>query len=316
MAAIQGVLLAAVVAATSAPAAEPIPAAFYPIQSPDADDAQYIGRLEALLRDAFLLIERRGVFRARRPLFVAGSCEDRTTTACLAGLAGRNGAIFFTDARERAEGTQVTLWLISGAGKRSRPVQFLLSPGVLDTRGPYDALALLETQAELLAVNLPPPEVGADAVAAIPSSPEAPPPASTPLASSPAAAGPASAPVAAADASVERFTESPPPVNQWMRPVGIGTSLGGLALFGGGLAFGMVGTNLSDDLSEKFATNALRPSDRALYGRVQTYALVANTMMIGGAVLAATGVTLWGLTPSAAPSPSYGGGRFSLMGRF
>lgn len=317
-AASRAILLGALWVAAPGFAADTVPAAFYPIQSPDADDRQSIARIEALLTDAFVRIERRGVLVARRPMFLDAACANRTTTACIASLAGKNGVIFFTDAREKPGGTHVTLWAIAGTGKRSRPVRFVLTPGIDDTRGPYDALALLEEQAKALVLNIAPPEVIASPVGAREAEAAAPARASTvPESRAPADAVSASPPLAAAPtAEVERFTRAPPPPNPWMRPVGIGASIGGVALVGGGIAFGLAGQGLSDELSRRYETNALRRTDRPLYGQVRTYAALANTMMIGGAIVAATGVTLWGMAPSVEPSPGGHGGRFSLRGRF
>ncbi len=296
----------------------------------------------------------RGGFEPGSPFLLPAACSP-VTSACLAAL-GKGQHVLYADAKAKEDGqVLVTVWLVSPAGERSRPVRFEFDPFLQNARSGYQAIALLEQQAQ---------GVGQSAEASVPTSPSpvrtpsqagpseavaaasgtTPPGASEPVAAAtgPTAASPQSAPepLAAATGPTAASPQSgsepagslstssstapptavslsdpePPHPSAWLSTAGNIGTYGGLGVLAGGAVFGLLSRSIHDDLSARYQAGALRASDAGKYQQVRTFNLLANSLMIGGAVASAVGLTFWALAPSASPAP--GGGTISVSGRF
>jgi len=269
--------------------------------------------------------QRRGTFILRGPVPLKANCGPVVTTECLAKL-GRGGAIIHAEATPPgADGAVVvSMSLVTGQQQRTEPVTFRFIPGFLDLRPVNFAVEQLEKAMRQLPVVAP----GADAAPRVAARPA--PPADAPAVEAKPAPVQVSKPVAvqvvsepvSADvdlvAAVEPEADEGAPVSKssgWMRTTGIYASAGGALVFGAGAFFGLRSKSVSKDLTKRYQAGLLVPADRSKYDQVDTYNTLATGLMIGGGVVALTGLTFWGL--SAVSFESDGdGGRLNVGGRW
>ncbi|MFP2909117.1 hypothetical protein ACLESD_29560 [Pyxidicoccus sp. 3LFB2] len=311
-------MLAAVLALPGLAGAQTV-VGLYPVQ----------GNLESKVRaDAEGLIvsgvrssdRRRGTFILRGPVPLKASCAPKATTECLAAL-GRGGAIIYAEAVMNDGVVSVTLSLVTGQGQRTEPVSFRFFPGFLDLRPAHYAVEQLEKALPGLASA--PVADGAPRVDA-PTRPQAevrseprpvavapPPPAEVDSGYEEDAPSPASEPLAD-----EPFAEEPRTgaSSKWMKSTGLYATIGGAVALGAGGFFGLRSRSLNGDLSRRYPAGLLVPADHAKYGQVKTYNTLANTLMVGGGVIALTGLTLWGLSAVSFDSDGDGGGNVKVGG--
>ncbi|MBN8228398.1 hypothetical protein JYK02_12885 [Corallococcus macrosporus] len=273
----------------------------YPIQGklepgPRAD-------AEGLIVSGVRASERRfGAFILRGPVPLKASCDPTPTTECLAGL-NRGGATLFAEGAMGADGVvTVTLTAIRGA-QRTRPISFRFIPGFLDLRPAHFAVDQLEKAFAELGTPL------ADSAA---------PRTEAPVAQAPVAdAAPSEAdPVSLTSGSPYEDDAPAPTSSGWMRKTGIYASIGGAVLVGAGGVFGLRSRSLNNDLSTRYTEGRLVPGDRSRFDRAKTSSTLANTLMIGGGVIALTGLTFWGLSAVSFDSDGRGGGKLNVGGRF
>ena len=258
---------------------------------------------------------RRGTLILRGPIPLKASCAPPVTTECLAAL-GRGGAILYAEAAMDDGAVSVTLSLITGRQQRTAPVKFRFIPGFLDLRPAHYAVEQLEKSLTELA---PTPVADGAAPAVAPAAPQAEvrpvpvaaaPPPSAEVDSEYEDEGPASL-------SPEPSDDAPGPGSSgWMRRTGIYASIGGAVVLGTGGFFGLRSRGLNDDLSRRYSAGLLEPGDRPKFGQVKTYNTLANTLMIGGGVIALTGLTFWGLSAVSFDSDGNGGGNVNVRGRW
>ncbi|NMO23191.1 hypothetical protein HPC49_52320, partial [Pyxidicoccus fallax] len=125
----------------------------------------------------------------------------------------------------------------------------------------------------------------------------------------------------ASESLAESLTESPDNAPRkkpsgWMRRTGIYASIGGAVALGAGGIFGLRSRSLNDDLSRRYTDGLLVPGDRAKFNQVKTSNTLANTLMIGGGVIALTGLTFWGLSAVSFDSDGEGGGNVNVRGQW
>jgi hypothetical protein len=267
-----------------------IPVALYPVQGPATEKSRTDVR--ELIRAGLLMAERRQVFTARKPLVGTESCASPATTECLAGLAGK-GAIIYALARDTESAVEVTLVLVTADGKRTKELRFENGRFFQDDRVGGRAIEALENA--YLQLATPPPAVAVTAPAQ---------PSQVDLL-------PSQEPL---DQVVETYPSNEAPASPWKMRAAIGCGAGGALLFGGGVVFGLLAKGLNGDLTSRYQSHSLVPEDRAKYDHLKTYNVLATTMMIGGGVLAAAGVTFWALAPSASVSSDHAA--FSVGGTF
>ncbi|TSC23219.1 hypothetical protein [Corallococcus sp. Z5C101001] len=263
---------------------------------------------------------RRGTFILRGPVPLKAACAPKVTTECLARL-GRGGAIIYAEAAMDDGAVSVSLSLITGQQQRTPPVRFRFTPGFLDMRPANFAVEQLE---KALAELTQPAVSNSAAPADAPTAPQA---------EVRPTAEPRPAPVAATQTAVATEdaskAEAPEPTfyeglneqaapssSKWMRTTGIYASMGGAVLLGTGGFFGLRSRAMNKDLSRRYSEGSLVPGDRSKFGQVKTYNTLANTLMIGGGIVALTGLTFWGLSGVSFDSDGQGGGNINVRGRW
>ncbi|MBJ6765404.1 hypothetical protein JGU66_32020 [Myxococcaceae bacterium JPH2] len=263
---------------------------------------------------------RRGAFILRGPVPLKAACEPTVTTECLARL-GRGGAILYAEAAMDGGAVSVSLSLITGQQQRTPPVHFRFTPGFVDQRPAHFAVEQLEksladltrpTASNSVAPGVASPSPQAKAHPAAEAQP-------APITGTPTA-------VATADASKEDALEpavqggldeqAAPSSSKWMRTTGIYASMGGAVLLGTGGFFGLRSRAMNKDLSRRYSEGRLVPGDHSKFGQVKTYNTLANTLMIGGGIVALTGLSFWGLSGVSFDSDGQGGGNISVRGRW
>jgi hypothetical protein len=192
----------------------------------------------------------------------------KATVKCLAALS-RGGVVFRGLLRKAPPVLALSISAVDAAGKVFGPVRADIHPGVDDMRPISEALQALDDQ-----INAAAPR-----------------PAAVPA----VASAPLSVPTAA-------ISGEPPPPAPWMETYGKWGALGGVGLMALSGVTGYLGNKLNDDLNAKYAGQTLSPSDRGSYDSLHRYALMTNVLLVGGAVVALTGLTLWGLAPDPAPA--------------
>ncbi|RKH47871.1 hypothetical protein [Corallococcus sicarius] len=270
---------------------------------------------EGLIESGVRSSDRRfGTFVLRGPVPLKASCAPKATTECLAGL-GRGGAVIYAEAAMEEGMVSVTLSLITAQQQRTKPVNFRFVAGFLDLRPAHFAIEQLEKAAtELKSTPV------ADAVA--PTEPQAevrPAPQAQAVAATPQPAGeldPLYEQGSASHSSDSLYDQPRPSASGWMRKTGIYASIGGALVLGTGGFFGLRSRSLNNDLSNRYTEGRLVPADRPRYDQVKTYNTLANTLMIGGGVVALTGLTFWGLSTVSFDSDGQGGGNFYVRGRW
>ena len=80
-----------------------------------------------------------------------------------------------------------------------------------------------------------------------------------------------------------------------------------------GVTFALLDQQAAKDLDSRFHANTLTTADAAKYRTVATYNVLAPALLIGGGVVMATGLVLWGTAPSAHPTR---GVDLGVQGRF
>jgi hypothetical protein len=250
-----------------------LPVELYPVQGPATEKSRTDVR--ELIRAGLLMAERRHVFTARKPLVGPESCPSPATTECLAGLAG-DGAVIYAVAQDKESAVAVTLFLVTADGKRTQEIRFENGRFFQDDRVAGRAIEALEDAYLQLGA--------APLTAAAPAQP-------APVDLAPAQEPPVQV--------AEAYPSTAPPASSWKTRAAIGCGAGGALLFGGGVVFGLLAKGLNADLTDRYKSHSLVPADRAKYDHLGTYNVLATTMMIGGGVLAAAGVTFWALAPSA-----------------
>ncbi|QQR47093.1 hypothetical protein JKA73_13935 [Myxococcus xanthus] len=262
---------------------------------------------------------RRGTFILRGPVPLKESCAPAPTTECLAKL-GRGGAIIYAEAAMDDGVVSVTMSLITGHQQRTEPVSFRFIPGFLDLRPVHYAVEQLEkASADLTA---PFPVETSEARGTAPTGPQAnrpPAPPPTPVAAAPtplAEVGSMEVEDPVMDASELLYDAPAPSSSGWMRRTGIYASIGGALVLGTGGFFGLRSQSLNNDLSRRYSEGLLVPADRPKFGQVKTYNTLANTLMIGGGIVALTGLTFWGLSAVSFDSDGHGGGNINVRGRW
>ncbi|NOK11574.1 hypothetical protein [Corallococcus exercitus] len=80
--------------------------------------------------------------------------------------------------------------------------------------------------------------------------------------------------------------------------------------------FGLRSRSLNNDLSTRYPEGRLVPADRSKFDQVKTSNALANTLMIGGGVIALTGLSFWGLSAVSFDSDGRGGGKFNVGGHW
>ncbi|WP_375757271.1 hypothetical protein [Corallococcus exercitus] len=284
----------------------------YPIQGklepgPRAD-------AEGLIVSGVRASERRfGSFILRGPVPLKASCDPAPTTECLAGL-NRGGATLLAEGVMADGVVTVTMTVIRGP-QRTRPVSFRFIPGFLDLRPAHFAVDQLEKAYAELGTPL--------ADGAAPKAAPADPRADVPVAAQAQAQAPVADPAPAEPDPVSLTSGSPyeddapaPTSSGWMRKTGIYASIGGAVLVGAGGAFGLRSRSLNNDLSARYTEGRLVPGDRSRFDQAKTSSTLANTLMIGGSVIALTGLTFWGLSAVSFDSDGRGGGKLNVGGRF
>ncbi|QDE89762.1 hypothetical protein BHS06_12760 [Myxococcus xanthus] len=214
----------------------------------------------------------------------------------------------------------VTMSLITGHQQRTEPVSFRFIPGFLDLRPVHYAVEQLEKASADLTAPVPVANDAARGTA--PTHPQAKrPPAAqpTPVAATPASLSEVDSqevedPVMDASALLD---DAPAPSSSgWMRRTGIYASIGGALVLGTGGLIGLRSQSLNNDLSRRYSEGLLVPADRPKFGQVKTYNTLANTLMIGGGIVALTGLTFWGLSAVSFDSDGRGGGNINVRGRW
>lgn len=255
---------------------------------------------------------RRGTFILRGPVPLKATCAPQATPECLAAL-GRGGAIIYAEAAMKDGVVSVDMSLITGTQKRVGPVNFRFMPGFLDLRPAHFAVEQLEK--------------GLAALEPAPSAPNPEPKAEVQPAPKPVAAAPKASeevdpdydekPSALTESLSDSLDDKPAPSasSKWMRKTGIYATLGGAVVLGAGGFFGLRGKSLGSDLSSRYTDGRLVPSDRSKYDQVKTYNTLANTLMIGGGVVALTGLTFWGLSGVSFAADD-DGGSVNVRGRW
>lgn len=241
-----------------------------------------------------------------KKLFLPPTCGGVPELACLAQLAG-DGVVISGRVREVGAAMAVTLQAVDGAGRVHGPVQVTVDT-FLQSSAPFTA-ALLELERRVPASVGKGVAPGAPApVAAVP--PPAPARAATPAPAptpSPAAQVDLSAPPPAgaprSSAAALYRAPRPAPAGAWRRAAGQWTAGAGLALLAGGATFAVLNQQLAKDLDGRFSRNELTRSDASKYDRVDTYNVLATTMLIAGGVATVTGAVLWSTAPEITPLP-------------
>ncbi|RKG92862.1 hypothetical protein D7V88_04670 [Corallococcus terminator] len=258
---------------------------------------------------------RQGLLVLRGPVPLKATCEPKATTECLAGLS-RKGAIIYAEATVVDGVASVTMSAITDQQQRTAPVTFRFVPGLLDLRPAHYAVEQLEKALTHLTLpslaDVPVPEVASSAPAPVVRPEVLPEP--RPVASAPPAPVEVDPPEARDPLSLQ--DKSSPKSSGWMRKTGIYASIGGAVLVGTGGVFGLRSSSLNNDLSRRYNEGRLVPADRAKYDQAKTSSMLANTLMIGGGVVALTGLTLWGLSAVSFDSDGDGGGNIYLRGRW
>lgn len=249
---------------------------------------------------------RRGTFILRGPVPLKESCAPQATPECLAAL-GRGGAIIYAEAAMNDGVVSVTMSLITGKQQRTNPVHFRFIPGFLDLRPAHFAVEQLEKALVELEPAPPAPQAELHPV-----------PQPQPVESAPRPSGEADSQYEEDSTSLAESlddTAAPSSTSKWMRKTGIYASIGGALVLGAGGFFGLRSKSLNNDLSRRYSEGLLVTSDRSRYDQVKTYNTLANTLMIGGGVIALTGLSFWGL--SAVSFESNGrGGNVNVGGRW
>ena len=272
-------LVSALALATTARAG--VPVALYPVQG-EGLSSQEAADLQDLVLAGLRSAERRDLFKPRPQPVLAPSCGARPSDPCLAKLAG-DGAVLIAKAREKQGAWTVTLALLNAQGRKTRAMAFPADLEIQDLRGVNDAMEMLEYEWERLAT--------ADRLA--------PPPSATATAT---ATGSATGTATGSGAALDVTARPPParrpdPGSPWQETAGTWCTVGGTAMVVGGVIAGLYGKRLSASLEKKYGEGTLRPSDAASYDTVKTSSLVANTLLIGGGLVAVTGLTFWAIAP-------------------
>lgn len=301
-------VLAAVLAWPGMARAETV-VSLYPVQG--TADAGIRADAEALIASGVRASNRRwGAFLLRGPVPLKAACAPKATTECLAKQ-GRGGAVIYAEATTADGVVSVSMSLITTQGQRTKPSSFRFIPGLVDLRPVHYAVEQLEkAHAEL---NAP-----ASADIASPTSP----PVDAPAVAT--SADPAPGALVEADPPREEYpalTESPdeqpaPASSKWMRKTGISAAIGGAVMMGVGGFFGLRARSMSNDLSSRYTEGRLVAADRSKYDQVKTSNALATGLLIGGGVVAATGLTFWGVSSVSFDSDGRGGGNFYLGGRW
>ncbi|RKH21051.1 hypothetical protein D7Y13_08855 [Corallococcus praedator] len=254
---------------------------------------------------------RQGSLVLRGPVPLKASCEPKPTTECLAGLA-RGGAIIYAEATVVDGVASVSMSAITERQHRTAPVKFRFIPGFLDLRPVHYAVEQLEK-----ALTEPTSQpVAEDAAQGVASAEPAPAPDIRPEPPPVASAAPAEVEPLAEQDPVSLHDKARPTSSGWMRKTGIYASIGGALVAGAGGVFGLRSKSLNKDLSQRYNDGRLVPADRAKYDQAKTSSTLANTLMIGGGVVALTGLTLWGLSGVSFDSDGDGGGNVYVRGRW
>jgi hypothetical protein len=265
------------------PAHAAVPVALYPPQA-DGLTADQVKEIVALLEVGLRGAARRDVVSLRAGPVLGHGCGAAPADRCLAGLA-RGGAVLVTRARRRGALADLTIALVDAQGHRSPAVTFTVNLLIQDVRPVDQAVRALEAQVASarptpdVARAAPEPDTTAGARPQLPPDLAPPEPESTPRVVE-------RAPVAAPD---------------WPRGLGPWTTACGATLLAGGGVAGLLGYRLSRQLDDQYRTGALAPSDAASYRRVRAYGRATDVLLVTGGLLAATGLTLWALTPQLQP---------------
>ncbi|RKH54583.1 hypothetical protein D7V93_25370 [Corallococcus llansteffanensis] len=305
-------VLAAILAVPGIARAQ-IVVSLYPVQG--KLDPKIRADAEGLIESGVRSSDRRwGTFVLRGPVPLKASCAPKATTECLAGL-GRGGAIIYAEAAMDDGLVSVTLSLITAQQQRTKPVNFRFSPGFLDLRPAHYAVEQLEKAATELRST----PVADGAAPAEPQAEVRPVPPPQAVADAPQSTGevdPLYEAGSASRASESLYDQPRPSSSGWMRKTGIYASIGGALVLGTGGFFGLRSRSLNNDLSSRYTEGRLVPADRPKYDQVKTYNTLANTLMIGGGVVALTGLTFWGLSTVSFDSDGQGGGNVYVRGRW
>jgi hypothetical protein len=254
-----------------------VPVALYPVQGEGLGSQEAVD-LQDLVLAGLRAAERRDLFKPRAQPLLAPSCGAKPSDACLAKLAG-DGAVLIAKARNRQGAWTVTLALLNAQGRKTRAMAFPANLEIQDLRGVNEAMEMLEYEWDRLAtagrLAPPPPET-----------------ATTTSTATPPGAGAALA-VTASPPPASR----PEPTDPWQETAGTWCVAGGAVMVAGGVIAGLYGKRLSASLEKKYLDGNLTPADASAYDRVQTSSLVANTLLIGGGLVAATGLTFWAIAP-------------------
>jgi hypothetical protein len=273
--------------------------------------------VQSLVESAVRTGERRGVIRLRTPAILPASCRAPASDACLALLAKQKDCVILTPrAKQRTSQIAVTLSFVEPTGRRTRPAAFAFDSFLQDLRPAVQAVAMAESDLQLeVKPDVEPKERAEGAERREPLAAQAAPAAAPELAS----AGPRVALKPAEPSAASRALDPPAPkrgskAGEWKGTVGPWASLGGVVLLAGGATAGLLGKSLNDDLTKKAGSNSLVPGDAASFDRLDTYALLANSLLIVGGVVTATGLTIWAMAPDDGPTRRPPG--FGVMGRF
>ena len=275
--------IALVAAVAPARASASTPAALYPVQTEKLtrDEAADV---QAILESALRLANRRDVISARQPAILRSTCGIPPADACLASMA-RGGVVLHARAMRRGEVVIVTIAFVDGEGRRTRSVSFGLDLTIQNVRPADQAISTLEYELRDLA-NAPPP---ADMVKADPLPP-------------PARASAAATKITAQGRSSSRAT-----AGKWLTG-------GGVAVVAGGIAFGVLARQANASLTDKYASGSLGPADASSYSKVKRYNTIANSLLVVGGVMTATGFYYWMVAPDV--QPVRGGVTLGLAGQF
>lgn len=282
----------------SGAAAQPISVRIYPTQAPaDAQDAA--ADVESLLESALARVGSRSEhLRAASPALARRACGAQPATACLADLAG-DGIILASTIRSTAATLHVSIRAIDARGRTHGPVQATVDAFLQSSEPLLRALLALEATMfepadERASAPSPSPPRSPGARELAPRAPPPPPPA-----------------LAAARPEPGYPREE---TGGWRRSAGKWSLGAGVVLLAGGVAAAGAAQKLTADLDAKYARNQLTRADATDYRRVDTYALVANSLLAAGGAFSAAGLWLWATAPEA--EGDRGTLRVGISGRF